>query len=564
MKRFCVALLMIFTMAVSGCAGSGGGTVTTTGGAPTDLTAVWAQMKVLNDMIVGLGIDALKARVDVLAANDVALKTALDKEIADASARYAALNTRVTNVETVLADLQTQLNNIIANMATKSDVANLQAQITSAVANITSNTSAIMTLQTQVAAIQVAITALQNHDVTTDAQIAALQASIATLQATVADLQAQITALAGGMVKITTTTVGSGSATPALQYWPKNTSGATFIATPSAGSYFAGFAGCSGTPSGYSFTTNALLSDCTLTATFTTSPVYYLAEQWGSYGVGNGQFSQDVAGITVDPSGNSYVFDTDFPRIQKFDSNGNYVLQFGSAGSGNGQFQAGYYGTTTSHITSDSTGNIYVADAYNNRIQKFDSNGNYLMQFGNNATMLYPRAVAVDSVGNIYVNDSGNAGAPNQSDRVRKFDSNGNLINTLPSAYGFARWLAVDSSNNVYYQSAQSLGKINQVNSAGVVISTIATGANGTSSIWATSGVVKNNKLFVVVSDQNYITPFRSQIYTLTGILVSTNEFSQSSPLMTASIAVDSSDNFYLLSNSANSQRTTQIYKYAH
>ena len=30
----------------------------------------------------------------------------------------------------------------------------------------------------------------------------------------------------------------------------------------------------------------------------------------------------------------------------------------------------------------DLSGNLYVVDSYNNRIQKFDSNGNFLMKFG--------------------------------------------------------------------------------------------------------------------------------------------------------------------------------------
>src|SRR6185312_7651706 len=46
-----------------------------------------------------------------------------------------------------------------------------------------------------------------------------------------------------------------------------------------------------------------------------------------------------------------------------------YQSQFGSAGSGNGQFN------DTSGIAIDSSGNIYVADYSNNRVQKFNSAG---------------------------------------------------------------------------------------------------------------------------------------------------------------------------------------------
>jgi hypothetical protein len=63
-----------------------------------------------------------------------------------------------------------------------------------------------------------------------------------------------------------------------------------------------------------------------------------------------------------------YVADDGNTRIQKFTSAGTYQTQWGSPGVGPGQF--GY----PVGIAVDSIGNVYVADARNNRIQKF-SNG---------------------------------------------------------------------------------------------------------------------------------------------------------------------------------------------
>jgi DNA-binding beta-propeller fold protein YncE len=53
-----------------------------------------------------------------------------------------------------------------------------------------------------------------------------------------------------------------------------------------------------------------------------------------------------------------------------------------------------------------------VADSFNDRIQVFDSNGNFLTSFGslgNPGQFVTPEGVAVDSLsGNVYVADSGN------------------------------------------------------------------------------------------------------------------------------------------------------------
>jgi len=58
---------------------------------------------------------------------------------------------------------------------------------------------------------------------------------------------------------------------------------------------------------------------------------------WGSYGNIKGKFSHPH-GIGVDSSGNVYVNDLNSARIQKFDSNGKFLKQWGSKGNADGQF----------------------------------------------------------------------------------------------------------------------------------------------------------------------------------------------------------------------------------
>src|SRR5205814_1731629 len=135
---------------------------------------------------------------------------------------------------------------------------------------------------------------------------------------------------------------------------------------------------------------------------------------WGSQGTGNGQFGTDVFGVATDGSGNVYVADTDNNRIQKFACSTTsastttsttlpaevcaFLTTWGSQGSANGQFNNPY------GVATDGSGNVYVADTYNYRIEKFTSTGTFLTTWGSqgsdNGQFDSPQGVAADGSGN--------------------------------------------------------------------------------------------------------------------------------------------------------------------
>ncbi len=174
---------------------------------------------------------------------------------------------------------------------------------------------------------------------------------------------------------------------------------------------------------------------------------------WGSQGKGNGQL-QDPRGITVDEVGNVYVADSGNNRIQVFDSSGQFLTRWGSEGDGPGQFKEPW------GIAVDAKGNVYVADTWNHRVQKFDAEGNFLLQWGNyGATggaavgeegfFWGPRDIAVDAAGNVYVTDTGNK-------RVQVFDPDGQFLAQW-GGFGLEDGLmdepvgiAIDEAGNVY------------------------------------------------------------------------------------------------------------------
>jgi sugar lactone lactonase YvrE len=182
-------------------------------------------------------------------------------------------------------------------------------------------------------------------------------------------------------------------------------------------------------------------------------------------GAAGGQFG-DVEGVATDGAGNVYVADTTNNRIQKFDSSGNFLRAWGrgvdSSTVGTGfeictvaaSCQAGTTGGLGGEmsfpvgIATDAGGNVYVADVFNRRIQKFDSSGNFLRAWGMNVDSANPGVfgictvaanclqgtvgslggefnsldgLATDPAGNVYASDFSNK-------RIQKFDSTGNFL----------------------------------------------------------------------------------------------------------------------------------------
>ncbi|RPJ69494.1 MAG: 6-bladed beta-propeller, partial [Alphaproteobacteria bacterium] len=135
-----------------------------------------------------------------------------------------------------------------------------------------------------------------------------------------------------------------------------------------------------------------------MSASVTHAETYTFVTKWGSYDSGGVLYPiLDPYGIAVDSSGNVYVADKNNHRIQKFDSNGTYITKWGSLGNGNGSFNY------PEGVAVDSSGYVYVAERNNHRIQKFDSNGTYITKWGSggngNGSFLRPNGIAVDSSG---------------------------------------------------------------------------------------------------------------------------------------------------------------------
>lgn len=186
--------------------------------------------------------------------------------------------------------------------------------------------------------------------------------------------------------------------------------------------------------------------------------------QWGSPGNRRGTFKEPI-GLAVDSRGYIYVADSGNNRIQKFDSLGRFITQWGSRGSEDGRFNVPVA------VATDKFRNVYVADSLNNSVQIFESDGTFITKLDGGGTgggRFSPVGIAVDHDGNIFIADS-------NSKRIEKFDRKGKLIAQWGS-YGFAERtfgnltaISVDTSGNVYAADAAT-NSIQEFDGSGVIM----------------------------------------------------------------------------------------------
>jgi hypothetical protein len=199
------------------------------------------------------------------------------------------------------------------------------------------------------------------------------------------------------------------------------------------------------------------------------------------------------SGVTTDSASNVYVTDTNNNTIRKITPAGvvsTYAGLAGSKGSTDGAVAAARFYLPRG-IASDSSGNFYVADSYNQTIRKITAAGavstfvgsvalpGSLDGSGTAARFNAPLGVATDSTKNVYVADTYNH-------TIRKISADGvvstlaGLAGTSGSANGTgtaARFsspygVATDSAGNVYVADTNN-NTIRKITPAGTV-STLA------------------------------------------------------------------------------------------
>ena len=115
-------------------------------------------------------------------------------------------------------------------------------------------------------------------------------------------------------------------------------------------------------------------------------PPYKLLRRLGKPGTkhtstAEGEFAKPT-NVAVDKEGNVYVADTWNNRIQVFDADGEFIRAWGKNGDGPGYF------ARPKGIAIDRDGHVWVADAVQDRVQVFTPEGRLLIYMGGHG--LYP------------------------------------------------------------------------------------------------------------------------------------------------------------------------------
>ncbi len=205
---------------------------------------------------------------------------------------------------------------------------------------------------------------------------------------------------------------------------------------------------------------------------------------------------RNPSGVTVDGAGNVYVADTCNHKIRKI-SPGGLVTTFagsGVAGSSDGTGTAASFANPVGLATGGS-GNLYVADASNNRIRMISPAGIVTTLAGSGdpgsadgaaaaSSFFRPYGVAVDATGVVYVAD-------NLNHRIRKISPVG-IVTTLAGSgesgsadgtaaaatFSYPLGVAADAAGSVYVADFQN-NRIRKIASGGAVSTLAGSGALG-------------------------------------------------------------------------------------
>jgi sugar lactone lactonase YvrE len=210
----------------------------------------------------------------------------------------------------------------------------------------------------------------------------------------------------------------------------------------------------------------------------------YVATLGTGFGQGNNQFNHPTD-VVVDSTGNIYVADNWNRRVQQYNSNRVYQRTYGTTGVS--YVTDGYHYYYPRGVAVAQDGSIYIVEERGHRLVKLNAAGVPQWTIGepgqagsDNSHFFGPQDVAVDSAGRVYTVESWN------NHRVQIFNSNGTYYATLGTGWGTGNYqfknpsgITIDRNGNIYVADSGN-HRVQIYNSSGVYVATLGvTGASG-------------------------------------------------------------------------------------
>jgi uncharacterized protein (TIGR03437 family) len=227
----------------------------------------------------------------------------------------------------------------------------------------------------------------------------------------------------------------------------------------------------------------------------------------GDGGAATGAQINTPTGVCADPSGTLYIAEPGNQRIRKVDTSGIITTFAGNgssaySGDGGPAASASFYNAVRCAV--DASGNVLVADQSNHRIRKITPAGIVTTFAGNGAGtpaagtfsgdggsaitagLNNPTAICIDSSGSVYIADQFNQ-------RIRKVASNGTITTiagTGSAGFGgdggsassallnYPGGIAVDSSGDLYFNDDVNF-RTRMISAAGIITTVAGTGSQG-------------------------------------------------------------------------------------
>jgi sugar lactone lactonase YvrE len=171
----------------------------------------------------------------------------------------------------------------------------------------------------------------------------------------------------------------------------------------------------------------------------------------------------DPGGMAVDNENRFlYVADAGRDQVMVYDADKlNLIRTIGTAGKNHTLTEPGQFSVPT-NVAVDEDANLYVTDMYNNRVEVFDADGNFIRAWGKQGDrpgyFSRPKGIAIDADGHVWVADA-------VQDILQCYTADGQLLmwmgghGLFPGQFRTVTGLYIDKNNRIF-TSEQYPGRV--------------------------------------------------------------------------------------------------------